>query len=246
MERELLMDYSSDIGLIDLLRKRGPLSVAQLATEMQVTPTAVRQRLVRLMAQGDVYRQTERTSRGRPRHRYGLTDQGRRRAGANFADLAIALWQEIRGIKDPQVRQGLLQRISHRMAGLYASAVRGTSLHERMESLAALFRERRIPFEVQGSTDLPLLNAVACPYPELAEQDRAVCAMERLLFSELLGENLRLSGCRLDGHPGCTFEPVGASPLKGWETGNRPALRPVHPAAMPSWEAASRNGEETQ
>jgi len=56
---------------------------------------------------------------------------------------------------------------------------------------------------------LPLLQARACPYPDLAEQDRSVCSMERMMFSELAGEDLRLSHCRLDGHTCCTFEPAG-------------------------------------
>jgi predicted ArsR family transcriptional regulator len=84
-----------------------------------------------------------------------------------------------------------------------------------MESLATMFRERQIPFEVDRQNDLPLLHATACPYPELAEQDRTVCSMERLMFSELVGENLRLSNCRLDGHNCCTFAPssgAGVSP----------------------------------
>jgi predicted ArsR family transcriptional regulator len=136
-----------------------------------------------------------------------LTEKGRRRAGANFADLAIALWQEIREIKDPDVRRGLLQRISRRLATLYAGQIHGSSLQERMEALAAMFRERQIPFEVERKYDLPLLHATACPYPDLAEQDRTICSMERMMFSELLGENVRLSSCRLDGHNCCTFEP---------------------------------------
>ena len=201
---------SSDIALLDLLRKHRSLSVAQLKAAMEVTATAVRQRLVRLLAQGDIERHTQRISRGRPVHRYGLTEKGRRRAGANFADLAIALWQEVREIKDPEVRRGLLQRISRRLATLYAGQIHGSSLEERMESLAAVFRERQIPFEVDQTHELPMLHATACPYPDLAEQDRSVCSMERMMFSELLGENVRLSQCRLDGHNCCTFEPVSA------------------------------------
>jgi len=199
---------SSDVGLLDVLRKAGPCSVAQLATAMQVTATAVRQRLVRLLSQGDIERSTERASRGRPIHRYGLTDKGRRRAGANFADLAIALWEEIREIKDPEVRRGLLGRISGRLATLYAGQLHGSTLDERMESLAELFRQRQIPFDIERSHDLPVLYARACPYPDLAERDRSVCAMEKNLFSELLGENVRLTNCRLDGHACCTFEPT--------------------------------------
>ena len=198
---------TSDVGLLDILRKAGPCSVAQLAAAMEVTATAVRQRLTRLLAVGDIERTTERASRGRPVHRYGLTDKGRRRAGANFADLALALWEEIRAIKDPEVRRGLLARISVRMASLYAGQIGGSTLEERMESLASLFRQRQIPFDVERSGDLPVLHARACPYPELAERDRSVCAMEKGLFSELLGESVRLSNCRLDGHTCCTFEP---------------------------------------
>ena len=199
---------SSDVALLDLLRREGPKSVAQLAKAMQVTATAVRQRLQRLLACGDIERTTQRIVRGRPVHRYLLTEKGRRRAGANFADLAIALWGEIREIKDPEVRRGLLQRVSKRLATLYAGQVRGSTLEEKMESLAEVFRERRIPFEVSGTRELPILHATACPYPDLAEQDRTVCSMERILFSELLGENVRLSNCRLDGHNCCTFEPT--------------------------------------
>jgi len=198
---------TSDVGLLDLLRKHGPLSVAQLTAAMEVTATAVRQRLTRLLAQRDIERQTQRISRGRPVHRYQLTEKGRRRAGANFADLAIALWQEIREIKDPEVRRGLLQRIGGRLASLYASRIRGSTTEEKLESLAEMFRERQIPFDVERQNDLPLLQARACPYPELAEQDRSVCSMERMMFSELVGENLKLSNCRLDGHNCCTFEP---------------------------------------
>jgi predicted ArsR family transcriptional regulator len=199
---------SSDVALLDLLRKRGPLGVAQLASAMGVTATAVRQRLTRLLGQGDIERATERALRGRPVHRYGLTEKGRRRAGANFADLAIALWQEIRAIEDPEVRRGLLGRISKRMVTLYAGQIRGSTLDERMQSLADLFRERQIPLEVERGHELPMLHAHACPYPDLAEQDRSVCSMERQLFSDLLGENVRLSSCRLDGHNCCTFVPV--------------------------------------
>lgn len=205
---------TSDAGLLDLLRQRGPLSVAEMATETHVTATAVRQRLTRLLAQGDIERtvaaavEKPAVGRGRPVHRYEITEKGKRKARANFNDLALALWQEVREIKDLNVRRGLLQRLSGRMATLYAEQVHGSSLGEKMESLAGVFRDRQIPFSVDQTNELPVLRANACPYPELAEQDRTICSMERLMFSELLGQNVHLSNCRLDGGGCCTFEQV--------------------------------------
>ena len=197
----------SDVTILDLLRKRRWMSVSEFRDALGVTATAVRQRLTRLMAQGYVRREAiESSGRGRPSHRYELTTEGRRKTGANFGDLAIALWQEMRAIKDVEVQRGLLQRLSNRLAELYSGQIQGDSLAERMESVAALFQKRQIPFDVRvDENQLPVLTAHACPYPELAEQDATICAMERMLFSDLLGERVNLDECRLDGDPCCTF-----------------------------------------
>ncbi len=201
---------ASDSVVLDLLRQNEAMTVQQLARELDVTATAVRQRLTRLMGQGLIERRTVKAARGRPSHVYGLTEAGRLQAGTNFHDLAIALWDEIRAVRDPEVRRGLLQRVAHRMAETYADRVVGDSVEERMAALADVYRERDIPFEVQSRPDapasLPVLKALACPYPDLAERDRAICAMERLVFAELLDRDVRLSQCRLDGGACCTFE----------------------------------------
>ncbi|HEX3727226.1 MAG TPA: winged helix-turn-helix transcriptional regulator [Pirellulales bacterium] len=197
---------SSDIGILDLLRKAGPVGVSELSQAMGVTATAVRQRLIRLMAQGLIDRQLLAPGgRGRPSHRYGLTDKGRRQTGANFVDLALALWKEIRAIEDIEVRRGLLGRIAKTMAQMYSGEMTGTTTAERMHSVSRLFADRDVPFDVEESGALPVLTARACPYPELAEQDRGICALERMMFSELVGSGLKLANCRLDGDESCRF-----------------------------------------
>lgn len=203
---------TSDAGILDLLRKSGPLSVLRLAELTHVTLTAVRQRLLRLMAQGLVERVVEKQNRGRPSYRYSLTTKGRRQSGTNFVDLALALWQEIREIDDAEVRRGLLQRLSARMAAIYADEVRGTSVEERMRSVSHLFAERNVPFLVERKEDLPILTVETCPYPQLAEQDRGICSLEKMMFSELLGEKVRLTDCRLDGANCCRFETQATNP----------------------------------
>jgi DeoR family transcriptional regulator, suf operon transcriptional repressor len=210
---------TSDQGLLDVLRREGGLGIAELAEAMGVTPTAVRQRLSRLMATGLVDRQLEgrqnekngrgrqeKIGRGRPGHRYRLTEKGIRRAGDNYGDLATVLWEEIRAVKDPEIRRGLLHRVVSRMADGYRSEVQGNNLGEKMESLTHLMGERQIPFATEQQNELPVLKALACPYPDLAAQDRSICAMERMLFSEVLGSSLKLTQCRLDGETCCTFE----------------------------------------
>lgn len=224
---------ASDVGLMNVLRSAGPQGVTEIAAAMKVTATAVRQRLVRLLALGDIQRTTQRSGRGRPTHRYSLTQQGRQRAGSNFSDLAMVLWDELRAIDNLEIRRGLLSRLSKRMAGMYLEQINAESgtvgtnsetLEARMKSVARLFRDRKIPFEVRVgkslsadgtvSSDpqqLPMLEAQACPYPTLAEQDRGICSMEKMMFSELLGTPVKLSSCRLDGDACCTFQPTSVA-----------------------------------
>jgi len=197
---------TSDARLLDLLKQRGAMSITELASATAVTATAVRQRLSRLTAQGLIERETTRAGRGRPSHRYSLSEKGRRQSGNNYADLAIMLWDEIRSVKDPDIRRGLFQRLANAMARFYANRIKGNTASARMESLKELFAERRVPMEVSPTGDLPVLTVVDCPYPELAEKDRGICAIEKMMFAELLASPLRLSQCRLEGHSCCQFE----------------------------------------
>jgi predicted ArsR family transcriptional regulator len=198
---------TSDKGMLDFMRREGTVTIASLVAEMGVTATAVRQRLQRLMAEGLVERRAERKTRGRPNHRYSLTEKGERSAGNNFADMAQVLWEEVKSVPDIEVRRGLLKRIAGRLVERYRVDVSGDTLGDRMKSLSRLMADRDVPFEIGASGELPVLTALACPYPELAKLDRSVCTMEKLMLSEILGESVRLSECRLDGANCCTFVP---------------------------------------
>jgi predicted ArsR family transcriptional regulator len=184
------------------------MNVVEMAELCDVTPTAVRQRLSRLRAQELVGREAVRAGRGRPKHRYRLTQKGLRLTGSNFTDLALVLWREIGAIENLQVRRALLQRVLKALASVYAREIEGHTMAERMQSLSRILAHRRLSFTVEQDGAIPVLTAHACPYPELAETDRSICMLEKILFSELLGGDLELSQCRLDGASSCRFQPT--------------------------------------
>lgn len=228
---------SSDAALIELLRVENTLGIGDMASRMGVTATAVRQRLDRLMRAGLIGRTTlaenvageipadvqstgvtdgKRSARlrGRPSHVYSLTEKGQRTGGDNFRDLAIVLWRELRSVREPVVRQGLISRIGSAMASMYRDEVSGDTPRERLESTAKLLQERNISCGVEPTADptadptkrgLAVLTSYTCPYPELAEQDRGICVAERFMLQNLVGSTVHLSDCRLDGAPCCRF-----------------------------------------
>lgn len=201
---------ATDAAVIELLRVESALEIGDLAAALGVTPTAIRQRLERLMKAGLVERKTVSRPRGRPAHAYSLTAEGRDSGGDNFRDLALVLWREIRGVRDPAVRQGLLSRIGTAMASLYRREVSGNDPAGRLRSLAGVMRQKGVSCDVAGGDgDLAVLTSYSCPYPELAEQDRSICAAERLMLQEIVGTPVALSECRLDGSTCCRFTAGG-------------------------------------
>jgi DeoR family suf operon transcriptional repressor len=197
---------NSDADLLDLIRIAGPLSVAELADAMEVTATAVRQRLTRLMAQSMICREAIRAGRGRPKHRYSLTDKGLGQTGSNFTELALALWSEIKTAGDENLGRGLLRRISRALAAGYASQIKGDSTTERVQSLADLLNQRRIPVSVGMGGNHSTSKTHDSPDPNLAERDPSIGQMEKTMFSELIGNEAELTKCHLDGGGGCGFQ----------------------------------------
>jgi predicted ArsR family transcriptional regulator len=203
------MTESSDRILLDLIRRHGPLTVSEMGDRMGVTPTAVRNRLTRLVESGMVERQSEQGARGRPKHTYQASVAAHKQLGQNYADLAVILWDEMmRNVEDRKLRRFLFGRITERLAELYRAQVTGVEWERRLVQLGTILHDRGIETEVTRGDggSLPVLKQHSCPYYELAEADRAVCAMERKMFEKVLGRGLRLSQCRLDGHRSCDFE----------------------------------------
>ncbi len=200
-----------DQAVLDLLRQQQGLTVHELIERLDVTATAVRQRLERLEQVGLIEKRKEGVGRGRPQFRYFLSAIGLRYASASYADLALALWNEIMDLPNPQQRGRILRRVAKRMGeGLKLTVPENASLTERMEAMATALGQRKIPAYVDEAGTLPILQVHACPYPELSEQEgnRQLCEMEQEMLSEAIGHAVQLDCCRLDGHNMCQFRAV--------------------------------------
>ena len=130
------MTESSDRALLDLIRRAGPLTVAELATSLGVTATAVRNRLTRLLGAG-IGRSPIRASRPwPPQAYYRVSVEAQKRLGQNYADLALVLWDEMMStVADRKLRRLLFTRVTDRLADIYRSHVNGQEWEGRLFSL---------------------------------------------------------------------------------------------------------------
>lgn len=194
----------SDTEFLNELHRMGPQTVQDICSAIGVTATAVRQRLSRLQASGFVMRELVRASRGRPYHVYRVTEKGLRQLGDNYGDLALILWREIRNIPDPEVRRSITSRVRDALVARLGQFGDG-QLGERLKRLGDSLRDRGYDVEIGRAGALPILRENNCPYQELAEEDREICGLEREVFQQALGAEVKLTHCCLDGHHCCEF-----------------------------------------
>ncbi|TWU36577.1 hypothetical protein Q31b_48580 [Novipirellula aureliae] len=210
---------SVDRELLVVMRSGESFGIGELTDLLKVTATAIRQRIERLLEMGLIDRRKIVAGRGRPTFEYRLTVEGHRRAGANPADLAEAMWQEILSIPDATVRKQLLTAVAARLGRQVAAtldraddSVGDQSLESRMKRLSETLVGRDIAAEISHAGELPVIDVCVCPYPSLTDtsDDRAMCRLEEQMLSEALGRPLQLSSCRLDGDNRCQFTTMQA------------------------------------
>ena len=196
----------NDRELIGLLRANPVASIGYLIEGMGVTATAVRQRLSRLMALGLVHRSHSVEGRGRPSHRYELTEKGRKSLANNLGDLAVVLWKEVQRIADAETRQQVISGVVERLAMQYETEVQGSTTAQRMESITRMFADRDIPVTFEQRNGLPIIKVSGCPYPSLVEDNRDICEMEQRLLAKMIGHPMTLCECQHDGASCCSFQ----------------------------------------
>jgi predicted ArsR family transcriptional regulator len=205
-----------DQAVLDLLRQHAGLNVQELTDRLEVTATAVRQRLDRLEEVELIERRKESVGRGRPQFRYHLTALGMRYSSVSYADLATALWIEVMDLPNPSLRSRILRRVARRMGeSLVGNVTSESTLSDRLEAVAEELARRKVPALVSPDGSGPMLQVLACPFPDLAidSRNRQVCELEQEMLSEALGQSVELSCCRLDGHDHCEFRPVPVTDL---------------------------------
>ena len=199
----------SDHEFLSVLQRQSPATVQSLCEAIGITATAVRQKLLRFQASGQVERQLSRQERGRPCHTYHLTNKGLKSLGDDHAEIAAILWKQIMQISNAEVRRNVLSGVKDGLVERFGDIQSGSSLASRLQLLTASLANQGFDLEVApGSelTGLPILREHNCPYHELTAEDTSICDLEQSVFSELLGVPVELSSCRLDGHSCCEFQ----------------------------------------
>ena len=185
-----------------------PQTIADLMKATGVTRTAIMEQLGELAALGLVERTTERLSgRGRPRHRYGLTQRALQLLFQGNQHLLVpALLRAVEEIGGDALRRKVIKRVARILADNYWRSITGTDPQERLAQFCQLLTANgEIAEVVAADNGHTVLRKRSCAFISMFEDSRAVCAIDRELLSLVTGVSVRQITSRHDGGFCCEF-----------------------------------------
>ena len=192
--------------IIEYIQRNGSATIKDLEQLLGITTTAVRQHLNTLQNEGYIERRTVHTGVGRPHHAYGVTAKAQEIFACHCDDLALTLLEEVFALEGVDRTNLLLSRVSNRLANKYQQSVRSELLVERVDELAGALYQRGVLTDVKAEdNDTFILHTYNCPYHELAQDHREICEMDEAMLRQVLGSDVNLTNCMMDGHQGCSF-----------------------------------------
>jgi len=191
--------------ILEYMQRHGRATVKELGALLGLTSTGIRQHLTVLERDGLVEAREERGRVGRPTLVYTLTDQADSLFPKRYDDLAGVILEQIRAEEGNERLHHLLGRVAQRLAQPYQDRVAGKDLPQRVQETARIMEEQGCLVDLAENDGAYYIDEYTCPFPKIAEADRAVCALHVEFVRHLTGGDTRLTRSLLRGERSCTY-----------------------------------------
>ena len=141
-----------------------------------------------------------------------------------------AVWQAIDELGGGELLKKVLKRVGRLLADHYCVRITATDPKERLQQLVKLLETEAALLELGRNNGRLVIRRRSCPFINMSDDKRTVCAIDLDLMSAVAGRQVRRIASRQDGSPSCIFE-VEREALAMAETGRliRNASRDVCP-----------------
>ena len=202
MPKSVLSDAKA--GLVDLMKRRGEISVEQGANALQLAKTTIRQHLSNLQDQGFVETRNKRHGRGRPRKMYRLTDK----AGVFFPSREAELLQHLLEFLRDTGREDVIDEFLSRETQRIAAEIReelGPSDSFDLSQVQQALAERGFLPRCRREGDDVVVELCNCPFAAAVDVTQEVCHKEKSILESLLDGPVEREAFMPDGDPCCRY-----------------------------------------
>jgi predicted ArsR family transcriptional regulator len=183
----MIAGRSTRMEVLELLRRKGHASAEIIASDLGVTPNAVRQHLTNLEREGFVVSHPERSRRGRPSLLFSLTDRADSVFPKRYGQLATMVLQEVQDIGGPEALDEIFSRMATRHATVIQHDLEGMEFDEKLRKVVAWIGRAGTLAEQTETSEGVKVTIHNCPFRNTALKFPQVCTITPHLISQLLG-----------------------------------------------------------
>lgn len=188
-----------------LLETKQGLTIDQMAAQLGITRTAVREHVAslerdRLIAAGAFASSTG----GRPGRLYALTPRGLALFPKQYDLMARMLLGALTQHLGADEAEQALRDLGEKLAAQLKPQIASGTLEERTRAIAALMRELGYESSAPARSE-PTIEALNCVYHELARENQTVCQLDLALIGALADAKVEHRACMARGDNACVF-----------------------------------------
>src|SRR5450759_529222 len=201
----MIAGRSTRMEVLELLRRRGRSSAEIIASDLGVTPNAVRQHLTNLERDGFVVSHPERSGRGRPSLLFSLTERADSVFPKRYGQLATMVLQEVQEMGGPDALDEIFERMATRHAGAIARSLEGLEFDDKVSRVVAWIGRAGTLAEQSETPEGVKVTIHNCPFRNTALKFPQVCTITPHLISQLLGTAVSQADSIHRHDPYCSF-----------------------------------------
>jgi predicted ArsR family transcriptional regulator len=201
--------------LLQIIKRRGSLSVDEAMDALGMARTTVREHLLQLKEKGLLDRTAERKGRGRPSHRYEMTQ----RAKVLFPSRDGELMGRLVRFLNERGAEDLVQTFFEAYWNDRTEAVKrklqrvvSDDIDDKVETLREILEEEGFMPKITREDNQVTIRECNCPFPESVKETRIPCRLEEEFYEEIFETDLERVSHIPEGHSACTYE-VEAEPI---------------------------------
>ncbi|HLJ37939.1 MAG TPA: winged helix-turn-helix transcriptional regulator [Steroidobacteraceae bacterium] len=202
-------------ALLQVLKRRGALTIRALAAELHITYEAVRQQIAELLragwvksagaAAGEALDRSTTKKPGPASREYRLSAAAEHLFPKHYDELSAELVQHVYQSFGGAGVVEILARMTDARVRRWAPLLRGLSVREKVEALSALYEDKDAYMQVDWRQGAPALIEHNCPFFNVAQKHPAICSVSVNTLERLLGCKVVREQSFQAGHGRCVF-----------------------------------------
>src|ERR1700704_5241409 len=190
---------------LELLSLKGRCSAETIATDLGITPNAIRQHLTNLERDGLVISHPEKSGRGRPALMFELTERADSVFPKRYGQLATMVLQEVQEMGGPDALDEVFARVAQRHASAIEKDLEGLEFDAKMQRVVAWIGRAGTLAEQTPTAEGMKVTIHNCPFRNTALKFPQVCTITPQLISRLTGAAVSQAESILRHDPYCSF-----------------------------------------